>query len=140
MDYARLSLIQRREQAQDRLRMERERLSTRAWWRRPTSLATSSWVSSGGARANTTPIAPASTVTWPSLEASMVAHRGDEPEEMEIEVEETRTVRLLDRTVDLADNRTAMDQDGARGEEDDDRESTRAIGKGRGKDAKKRDE
>ena len=135
-----MSLIQRREQAQDRLRLERERLSTRAWWRRPTSLATSSWVSSGGARATTTPIAPASTATWPNLEASMLAQRGDEPEEMEIEVEEIRTVRLLDRTVDLADNRTVMDQDGARGEEDDDRERTRANGRGRGKDAKKRDE
>ena len=69
----------------------------------------------------------------------MLAQRGDEPEEMEIEVEETRTVSLLDRTVDLADNRTVMDQDGARGEEDDDRERTRANGRGRGKDAKKRD-
>ena len=72
----------------------------------------------------------------------MLAQRGDDPEEMEIEVEETRTIRLLDRTVDLADNRTAMDQDGARGEEDEDRESTRANGKGRGKgarDAKNRD-
>ena len=133
-------MIQRREQATDRLRLERERLSTRAWWRRPTSLATSSWVGSGGARATTTPIAPASTATWPNLEASMLAQRGDDPEEMEIEVEETRTIRLLDRTLDLADSRTEteVDQDGARGEVDDDRERTRATGRGRGKDANKR--
>ena len=133
MDSARLSLIQRREETQDRLRLERERLSTRAWWRRPTSLSTSSWVRSGGARATTTPTAPASRAAWPTLEASMLAQRGDDPEEMEIEVEETRTIRLLDRT------ETEVDQDGARGEMDDDRERTRAEGRGRGKDAKKRE-
>ena len=69
----------------------------------------------------------------------MVAQRGDETEEIEMEVEETRTVRLLDRTVDLADNEIVMDLDRARGEEDDNRERTRANGRGRGKDAKKRD-
>ena len=60
----------------------------------------------------------------------MVAQRGDETEETEMEVEEIRTVRLLDRTVDLADNETVMDLDRARGEENDDRERTRASGRG----------
>ena len=69
----------------------------------------------------------------------MEAQRGDGTEKMEMEVEEIRTVRLVDRTVDLADNETVMDLDRARGEEDDDRERTRASGRGRGKDAKKRD-
>ena len=69
----------------------------------------------------------------------MLAQRGDDPEEMEIEVEETRTIRLLDRTLDLADRRTGEDQDGARGEADDDGEEIRAMGKGRGKDANKRE-
>ena len=141
MDQARLGLIQRRGEAQDRLRQERERLSTRAWWRRPTSLATSSWVSSGGARTTTTPTptAPASTVAWPPLETSMVAHRGDETVEME--VEEIRTVRLLDHTVDLANEEIEieMDVDRARGEEDDARERTRASGRGKGKDGRNRD-
>ena len=118
----------------------RERLSTRAWWRRPTSLATSSWMSSGGARATTTPTAPASTVTWPPLETSMVAQRGDETVEMEME--EIRTVRLLDHTVDLANEEIEieMDVDRARGEEDDARERTRASGRGKGKDGRNRDE
>ena len=69
----------------------------------------------------------------------MLAQRGDDPEEMEIEVEETRTIRFLDRTLDLADRRTGEDQDGARGEVDDDGEGTRATGRGRGKDANKRE-
>ena len=142
MDQARLGLIQRRGQAQDQLRLERERLSTRAWWRRPTSLATSSWVSSGGARTTTTPTAPASapTVAWPPLETSMVAQRGDETVEME--VEEIRTVRLLNYTADNLANEVVeieMDVDGARGEEDDARERTRASSRGKGKDARNRD-
>ena len=49
----------------------------------------------------------------------MLARRGDDPEEMDIEVEETRTIRFLDRTLDVAE--TEVDQEGARGEVDDDR-------------------
>ena len=98
MDQARLGLVQRRGQAQNQLRMERERLSTRAWWRRPTSLATTSWVSTGGARATATLTASASAAAWPPLEMSMVANTGDET--MEEEGEEVRTVRMLDNTQD----------------------------------------
>ena len=59
---------------------------------------------------------------------------------MEMEVEEIRTVRLLDHTVDLANEEIEMDLDRARGEEDDARERTRASGRGRGKDGKNRDQ
>ena len=68
----------------------------------------------------------------------MLAQRGDDPadltdpEEMEIVVEETRTIRLLDRT------ETEGNQDGARGEVDVDGERIRAEGRGRDQDAKKR--
>ena len=59
---------------------------------------------------------------------------------MEMEVEEIRTVRLLDHTVDLANEEIEMDLDRARGEENDARERTRANGKGRGQDGKTRDQ
>ena len=68
----------------------------------------------------------------------MLAQRGDDPadvadpKEMEIVVEETRTIRLLDRT------ETGGNQDGARGEVEVDGERIRAEGRGRDKDAKKR--
>ena len=67
----------------------------------------------------------------------MLAQMGEEPEEMDIEVEETRTIRFLDRTLDVAE--TEVDQEGARGEVDDDRERAMATGRGRGKDANKRE-
>ena len=140
MDQARLGLVQRRGQAQDQLRRERERLSTRAWWRRPTSLATSSWVSSGGARATATPTASTSAAAWPPLEMSMVANMGEETldEEMEVEV---RTVRMLNNTVDNLSNEVIeMDVDRARGEEDEARERTKASGRGKGRDGRHRDE
>ena len=57
-----------------------------------------------------------------------------------MEVEEIRTVRLLDHTVDLANEEIEMDLDRARGEEDDARERTRASGRGRGQDGKNRDQ
>ena len=59
---------------------------------------------------------------------------------MEMEVEEIRTVRLLDYTVDLANEEIEMDLDRARGEEDVARERTRANGRGRGQDGKNRDQ
>ena len=77
MDEARHGLVHRRDQAQEQLRRERERLAARAWWRRPTSSATSSWVRTGGARATVTPTSSAPTTTWPPLEASMLANVGD---------------------------------------------------------------
>ena len=48
---------------------------------------------------------------------------------MEVEVEEVRTIRLLDNT---------MDVDGANGEEDDAREGSGANGRGKGQDGKTR--
>ena len=69
----------------------------------------------------------------------MLAQRGDDPadpadpEEMEIVVEETRTIRLLDRT----EIETEGNQDGARGEVDVDGVRIRAEGRGRDQDAKK---
>ena len=104
--------------------MERERLATRAWWRRPTSLATSSWVSTGGARATTTPTTSASATAWPPLDVSMLANAGDVA--MEEGVDEVRTIRLLDMTQE-------MEVDRARDEEDETRERTEARGKGRGR-------
>ena len=79
MDEARYGLMHRRDQAQEQLQRERERLAARAWWRRPTSSATSSWVRTGGARTTVTPTNPASapTTTWPTLEASMLVNVGD---------------------------------------------------------------
>ena len=71
----------------------------------------------------------------------MLAQRGDDPadladpEEMEIVVEETRTIRLLDRI----ETETEGNQDGARGEVEVDEEMIRAEGRGRDKDAKKRE-
>ena len=59
----------------------------------------------------------------------MVAQRGDTTVEME--VEEVRTIRLLDYT---------MDVDRAREEEDDARERSGANGRGRGQDSKTRDQ
>ena len=67
----------------------------------------------------------------------MVAQRGDETEEME--VEEIRTVRLLDNTADQVNNEMEMDVDRARREGDDARERTKANNKGRGQDGKNRD-
>ena len=70
----------------------------------------------------------------------MLAQRGDDPadpadpEEMEIVVEETRTIRLLDRT----EIETEGNQDGARGEVDVDGVRIRAEGMDRDQDAKKR--
>ena len=69
----------------------------------------------------------------------MLAQRGDDPadlvdpEEMEIVVEETRTIRLLDRT------ETEGNQDGARGEVDVDGVRIRAEGRDKDQDAKKRE-
>ena len=51
IDQAKLQLLRRQGQTQDQLRVERERLAVRNWWRRPVSQTTSSWVSSGGATA-----------------------------------------------------------------------------------------
>ena len=126
MDHARMSLMERRGHAENQLRIERERLSTRAWWRRPTSLSTSTWVRSGGARAVTTPTTPAATMTWPTMDTSMVAQVGDHTREIEAEVEEVRIVRLLDNT---------MEVDGANGEEDDGKEGSGANGRGKGQDS-----
>ena len=131
MDLARMSLIERRGHTENQLRIERERLSTREWWRRPTSLSTSTWVRSGGARAVTTPTTPASTMTWPTADSSMIAQVGDLSREMEVEPEEVRTVRFLD---------TTMDVEGANREEDDDREKSGANGRGKGQDGKTRDQ
>ena len=138
MDEARLGLAQRRDQAQEQLRRERERLTTRAWWRRPTSLATSSWVRTGGARATATPTSSAPTTTWPPLEASMLANVGDTDADgdaaMEEGGDETRIVRLLDSTRDnLEDEVVEMEVDRARDDtEEENRERTVARGKGRG--------
>ena len=126
MDQVRMSLMDRREHRENQLRIERERLSTRAWWRRPTSLSTSTWVRSGGARAVTTPTTPAARMTWPTMDTSMVAQVGDQIRELEDEVEETRIVRLLD---------TTMEVDGANGEEDDGKEGSGASGRGKGQDS-----
>ena len=115
--------------------MERERLDTRAWWRRPTSLATSSWVSSGGARTTTTPMRSAPAPTWPSLQTSLIANLGDTTAEEA--VEETRTVRILETTRDnLQEEVLEMEVDGAatmEGERDENRERTAAMGRGRGR-------
>ena len=108
MDAARVGLIQRREMNQDHLRRERERLATRAWWQRPTAMATSSWVSSGGERAATTTPAPSATpsTTWPPLDHSVAANAGD-LDSMEVDEEaEIRTVRM----VDLDRNNAARDR------------------------------
>ena len=64
---------------------------------------------------------------------------------MEVEVEEVRTVRMLDHTVDNLANEVIeiemdMDVDRARGEEDEARERTRASGRGKGRDGRHRDE
>ena len=77
----------------------------------------------------TTPTTPASTMTWPSADFSMVAQVGDLPGEMEVEPEEIRTVRYLD---------TTMEVEGANREEDDDRERSGANGRGKGQDGKTR--
>ena len=133
MDQARLGLAQRRTQTQENLRMERERLNTRAWWRRPTSLATSSWVSTGGARATATPTSSAPATAWPPLEASMLVNVGDTA--IEEGGEEIRTVRLLESTRDnLEDEVVEMEVDRAMNEEDEIRERTVARGRGRGRD------
>ena len=63
------------------------------------------------------------------METSMIAQRGDTTVEME--VEEVRTIRLLDFT---------MDVDRDREEEDDARERSGANGRGRGQDGKTRDQ
>ena len=139
MDQARLGLVQRRGQAQDQLRMERDRLTTRAWWRRPTSLATSSWVSTGGARATATPTSSASAAAWPPLDVSMLANAGDAA--MEEGGDEVRTIRLLDSTQDnLMEEVVEMDVDRARDEEDETRERTMARGRGRGREGRYRDD
>ena len=134
MDNARLGLAERRSRAQEQLRVERERLATWAWWRRPSSLATSSWVSMGGARATTTPTHSAPATAWPQMDVSMLAHAGDTAM-VDEGVEEIRTVRLLDNTGDnLAEEVVEMEVDGARdNEEEENRERTVARGKGRGR-------
>ena len=76
----------------------------------------------------TTPTTPASTTTWPTTDTSMVAQMGDTI--MEMEVDEVRTIRILDNT---------MDADRANEEEDDAREGSGANGRGRGQDGKTRD-
>ena len=59
---------------------------------------------------------------------------------MEVEVEEVRTVRMLDHTVDnLANEVIEMNVDRARGEEDEARERTKASGRGKGRDGNNRD-
>ena len=58
---------------------------------------------------------------------------------MEVEVEEVRTVRMLDHTVDNLANEVVemeMDVDRARGEEDEARERTRASGRGKGREGR----
>ena len=73
---------------------------------------------------------PASTMTWPSADSSMIAQVGDLSREMEVEPEEVRTVRYLD---------TTMEVEGAnREEEDDDRERSGVSGRGKGQDGKTR--
>ena len=129
-----MGIAQRRNQAQEQLRRERERWTTRAWWRRPTSLSTSSWVRTGGARATTTPTNTAQAPTWPNIDASMIANAGDTAMEEQEGAEETRTVRLLDLSRDnLADEIVEMEVDRANDNEEENRERTVARGKGRGK-------
>ena len=151
MDEARLGLAHRSDQAQEQLRRERERLTTRAWWRRPKSLATSSWVRTGGARTTVTPTnsASAPTTTWPPLEASMLANVGDTDADvdglaaLEEGGGETRIVRRLDSTRDNLEEEVVeeMEVDMARDEEDETRERTvaRGRGKGRGRGSRTRD-
>ena len=133
MDQARMGIVQRRTQAEEQLRRERERLATRAWWRRPTSLSTSSWVRTGGARATTTPTSTAPATTWPSLDTSMRANAGDTTTEEQQEAEEIRTVRMLDLSRDnLAGETVEMEVDRAMTSEEENSERTVARGKGRG--------
>ena len=101
IDQAKLHLLRRQSQTQDQLRVARERLAVRNWWRRPVSQTTSSWVSSGGARATSATPTPAATSTWPSMEQSMIANYGDGDEG-----EETRTVRLVEP---MEEDRTGQD-------------------------------
>ena len=54
---------------------------------------------------------------------------------MEVEVEEIRTVRMLDYTADnLINEEIEMDVDRARNEEDEAREGNKASGRGKGRD------
>ena len=120
------------------MRRERERLATRAWWRRPTSLSTSSWVRTGGARATTTPTGTAPATTWPSIDTSMLANAGDTTHtamEEQQEPEETRIVRMVDLSRDnLAGEIVEMEVDEARAMDSDEenRERNVVMGKGRG--------
>ena len=140
MDQARMGIAQRRSQAEEQLRRERERLATRAWWRRPTSLPTSSWVRTGGARATTTPTGTAPATTWPSIDTSMLANAGDTTHtamEEQQEPEETRIVRMVDLSRDNLAGETIeieMEVDEARAMDSDEenRERNVVMGKGRG--------
>ena len=128
IDQAKLQLLQRRGQAQDQLRVERERLATRAWWRRPASQTTSSWVRTGGARATSVTPTPSASTTWPNMDLSMVANAGD----MDQGEEETRTVRLVDPVQDdLSLEDITMDMDIERAEKTDEREEAMPRGRGR---------
>ena len=89
INQAKLQLLQRQGQNQDQLSLEREQLAVRAWWRRPASQTTSSWVRTGGARATSATPTPSAPTTWTNLDQSMVANYGDGEEEM-------RTVRLIE--------------------------------------------
>ena len=133
MDQARMGIVQRRGQAEEQLRRERERLATRAWWRRPTSLSTSSWVRTGGARATTTPTHTAQAPTWPNIDASMVANAGDNANEEQVGEEEVRIVRLIDLSRDNLANEEIDEMEVDAEDEEENRQQTGARGKGRGK-------
>ena len=125
MDQAKLELLRRQGQTQDQLRVERERLAVRNWWRRPALQTTSSWVSSGGARATSATPTPTATSTWTSLEQSMIANYGDEADG-----EEIRAVRIVepmdeDRAHDLSMEDITMIEEREDRAEDEDRAWTR---------------
>ena len=122
MDQAKLQLLQRQGQNQDQLRLERERLAVRAWWRRPASHTTSSWVRTGGARVTFATPTPSASTSWTNPDHSMVANFGDGEEG-----EEMRTMRLVEpMQEDLSMEDISMEVD--RADQTDERERARARG------------